>query len=735
MKPTIEQINALLSDAYKCRVNNVGKSIQLAGEALKISKEINDQQLIATSHNQLSLYFMIMSDYALSTFHSEEAIRYFEALEDEKGIADAKYNIASVYYKTDNFHLGIIFLIDALKTYHKFDDWHNQSRVEKSLGTIYEYIGDQNNAVISYENAIEAAKKAGDINLESNAYNNLSGVYIKQDKMQEAQEMIDWSIAMKQRSGDTRGQAFAIYGRGKVRFANGQYAEAEADFVEAIRIHRDMGERLGLGMAYNKLGALYLTTGELEKAKITAGEAHELSNQYKMIIVKYKSYYLLYKIHKQENDHIRALEYLEMYQREKESVINTQTLKVIENYEIIIRMKTLEREAELQKEKAEIIEKKNRAEQAVRVRQEFLSAMSHEIRTPLNAICTIVKLLDRQVDEENKKLIDSLGFASDNLIRIINDILDFTRLDEKKAKLENSAADLKTLCENTIRTYEGLAREKNLELVLDADPDLAERYIFDETKLGQILGNLVSNAIKFTDSGNVTISVKKTGQERKCELLEFKISDTGEGIPEKYQQEIFESFSQVKPHLTKKQGGTGLGLTIVRKLLDLFGATINVKSKVNEGTVFYFTLKLQRAAIQPVQAPGNFEQLTGRHALLAEDNQVNAMIMLKLLTRWGITADHVLNGKEAFSRAQQTRYDFILMDIHMPEMNGLEATELIRTKYNLNADVPVFAVTADVMASSDKEFAHYFTGFLSKPLEIEKLYAALAESITEKQRS
>jgi len=727
MKPVKEQIFALLNDAYASRVNNLPKSLELASKALDTSREINDKSCIAQSLNQLSLYYMIMGDYAESTAHSEEAIVFYEELEDDKGIADAKYNIASVYYKTDNYHLGIIFLVDALKIYLKYNDWHNISRAEKSLGTIYEYIGDQNNAIKSYENAIDAAQKANDGNLESNAYNNLSGVLLKQGKIDQAMEMIEWSIAMKKRNNDLRGYAFAIYGRGKVFSMIGQYERAETDFLEAIDIHRKMGERLGLGMALNKIGALYLKTKQFDKAIQTAGETRDFSAKYNMTIIKFKCYYLLYKIHKEVNEPLKALEYLELYQKAKESVINTQTLKVIENYEIIIRMKTLEREAELQKEKAEIIEKKNRAEQAVKVRQEFLSSMSHEIRTPLNAITSIIALLENQVDDENRKLIGSLQFASNNLMRIVNDILDFTRLDEGKAKLEPLPVKLYSLCQNICNTYSHLAAEKNLGLSLRIDPAVGENYMIDETKLTQILGNLTSNAIKFTEAGKIEISVEKLSEMKKTDILRFSVSDTGEGIPETYLREIFESFSQVKPYLTKKQGGTGLGLAIVRKLTALHHSAIHVDSVLGQGSTFWFEVKLQKVIGTESPPIEKADQLEGKYALLAEDNVINAMIMMKLLTKWGIKTDHVLNGKLAFDKARQNKYDFILMDIHMPEMNGLEATKLIRNKYNLNTETPVFAITADIMINNDPDYLPLFHAILSKPLEIEKFYAALVK--------
>jgi len=720
------EIQALLEEAYTSRVNNLTRSIELAEGALFRSKNISDKALIGKCLNQLSLYFMIRGEYEKSTSLAKEAISYFEELHDEKGLADAKYNIAGINYKTDNYHLGLVYLIDTLSIYRKFNDYHNLSRVEKSLGTIYEYFGDQNNALHSYENAIEAAKKACELNLESNAYNNLSGILLKQGKVDEAMDMIDKSIAIKKETGDIRGLAFGIYGRGKVYARKGIYEEAEKDYKEAFRIHQEMGERLGLGMTYHKLGYLYLQMGRFEEAKRILKEGIEFSTKYNTVIIKFKCDYLLYCIYKLEGNSVDALEYLERYLQQKESVINTQTLKVIENYENITKMKTLEKEAQLQREKAEIIEKKNRAEEAARVRQEFLSTMSHEIRTPLNAITTIVTLLGEKSDEEEQKLLDSLRFSSNNLLRIINDILDFTKLDIGKAKLELRSVNFKKLLENTWHTYEGLANEKGLKLSLKADIALADSYEMDETKLSQILGNLISNAIKFTEKGKVEIEVDLVFSDKKEDTVLFKITDSGEGIPENQCEEIFESFSQIKPITTRKQGGTGLGLAIVKKLVELHAGTIEIQSKVDVGSTFLFELKFTKSELPEKASPQFTSQLNGKSALLAEDNDINAFIIRKLLSKWGVETEHAVNGKEAFEKAKIKQYDFILMDIHMPEMNGFEATKSIRKNANPNTHSPIFALTADVTAQHEKEYIEYFNGFLWKPLQIESLFEALA---------
>ena len=447
----------LLDDAYATRINNLSRSIVLAQEALSISRDINDKELQGKSLSQLSLFNMIKGKYDLSIQMAEEALVYFKELNDEKGIADVKYNIAGIYYKTDNFHLGLINLIDCLGTYRKYNDYHNQARAYKSLGTIYEYFGDLKNAIKSYESSIEAARKAADINLESNAYNPLSGIYLKQNKIELAGDIIDKAILLKERANDLRGLAFALYGRAKVYTAIGEYQKAEADFIRSLEIHNEMGERLGAAMAYRKLGALYIQMGDLAKAKTTLLKALEVSNEYNIAMTRFEANYHLSQVYRLENNPAEALKYLEQYIEQKEAVINAQTLQVIENYELITRMESIEKETQLQKERAEIIEKKNFAEQAFKVRQEFLSTMSHEIRTPLNAVITISSLLKGSPDGEDKQLLSSLKFAANNLLLIINDILDFTKLDSGKANLELRPANFSLLLENIRNTYDSMA--------------------------------------------------------------------------------------------------------------------------------------------------------------------------------------------------------------------------------------------------------------------------------------
>ncbi|NHM00916.1 ATP-binding protein [Flavobacterium difficile] len=725
-----KSIEELLLHAHEVRINNLAKSIDLGEKALQLSRKENFLPLVAKCLSQLSLYYMITGKIEKSIAYSNEALVYFEALKDEMGIAHVKYTIAGVHYKTNNYHLGLIYFVDALKIYKKYDDFFNQSRAEKSIGTIYEYIGDDVNAFSFYKRAIKNAKQIHDTNLESNVYNNLSGLLLKSKKYKYAMDLIEKSIALKTESKDVRGSAFAYYGKGKVYLKLNDFENALYFFQKALEIHKEMGDVMGVSMVCNKMGQLYYNYDDLDNALFYANEGIKIAKFQNITMINIKLYKLFYLIYKRLNNSELALKYLELFDGEKAAVLNSQTINVIENYDLLLKMKKLEQDAELEKERQEILNKKNDDElNAMRARQDFLSVMSHEIRTPLNAITTIIPLLKEQVSEEGQSLIENLKFASNNLINIVNDVLNFSKLDSKKEKLTLTPVSLEKITTNIVNVYNKVAVDKGISLILNIEIDPKINYLLDETKYTQILNNLISNAIKFTDKGSVKVTITILKSYEKFDYVLFEVIDTGEGIKEENLKEIFVSFSQIKPVLTRKQGGTGLGLAIVKKILELVKSEIKVKSQIGVGSTFYFKLKLERTELKTPVVFHDYTKLINKEILLVEDTAINAMLMKKLLQKWGIIVDHVENGKLAVEAVKAKKYDFILMDIHMPEMNGYEATKIIKTTENFNSKTPILALTADTLTEAEQDSITYFNGVLWKPFEIDKLYIALNKAL------
>ncbi|NJM78695.1 MAG: hypothetical protein HC854_01950 [Flavobacterium sp.] len=300
-------------------------------------------------------------------------------------------------------------------------------------------------------------------------------------------QIIERSIELKEQTKDIRGSAFAIYGRGKVFLRLNKLIEAEKDFKKALDIHKEMGDIMGLSMCYTKLGELYFKDTKYELAIQFALDGIKLTSEHNITMINIKLFKLVYNIYKKINKVELAIEYLEYYIKEKESLINIQTRKVIENYDFILKMKTIEKDNQIQKEKREMLEKKRQDELlALKSRQDFLSVMSHEIRTPLNAITSIVALLKDEINDEGKDLLNSLQFASSNLIKIVNDVLDFTKLDSNKSKLELNTVNLFQLIHNIKNVYSKQAENKGLSLLLTSDIDEKYLYNLDETKITQV---------------------------------------------------------------------------------------------------------------------------------------------------------------------------------------------------------------------------------------------------------
>jgi signal transduction histidine kinase/Tfp pilus assembly protein PilF len=727
---TEKKIKTLLEEADSVRVHNPREGVILAEEALNLSKQINSDTQIAKCLSKLSFHLMINGEYQQAFPIANDALLLWEKIKDEQGLAEAKFTLASIYYKTDNLQLGLKYLVESIFIFKKYNSYLYLSKACKALGTIYEYFGDNENAIRSYDLAIDAAREIGNSNMKTNAYNPLSGLYLNQNNIEKAKYLIDKAINQKQQTGDIRGLAFSYYGRGKIYIKTNEYELAEKDIQQSIDIHLEMGEILGLGFSYQKMGVLFEAKNQSEKAKEMFLKAFHLSEKHNIRMVRSKACLSLYQILKRQNSANEAMYFLEQYHEDIGVQVQDHTHQIVNSYNMIHIMQAKALEDKVQLERLEMIEKNNRAESAVKVRQDFLSNMSHEIRTPLNAVITIPKLLQERAHPEDQQLLDALKFSANNLMLLINDVLDFSKLEAGKMELEYRPSELKILLNNIVNTYDSLAKEKGLKLNLVLDDCIDDVYELDEIKLTQILSNLIGNAIKFTDKGSVNLSVKKVAHTEKAAQLLFKVVDTGIGIPDDFLTEIFDSFSQPKLFLSKKHAGTGLGLAIVKKLIELYKSKINIDTKIGEGTTFSFMLCLapcEKLILLDTKISDNL--LKDLKVLIAEDNKINMLVASKLLSKWGVVADWAKDGVEAVEKANAKKYDIILMDIHMPEKNGYDATKEIRLIECINSTTMIYALTADITANMEEEYGAIFKGFLRKPIEVEQLYEALSTKV------
>ena len=382
--------------------------------------------------------------------------------------------------------------------------------------------------------------------------------------------------------------------------------------------------------------------------------------------------------------------------------------------------------AEEEKRKAE--ESTHIAEDAVKAKQQFLSNMSHEIRTPMNAIIGFTKVvLKTELTAKQREYLTAINLSGNSLIVLINDILDLAKVDAGKMTFEEIPFKMSSSIAAMIHLFEARIQEKNLELVKEYDNRIPEVLLGDPVRLHQIILNLVSNAVKFTSKGKITISLRLLNQDEETASIEFAVADTGTGIPEDKKEKIFEKFHQASSDTSRLYGGTGLGLAIVKQLVESQDGTIHVKSKVGEGAVFSFTLSFKKTNAQ-AEAETEFLEIDTENknikVLVVEDIALNQLLMKTLLDDFGFERDIAANGKIAIEKLQENDYDIILMDLQMPEMNGFEATEYIRNK--MHSKIPIIALTADVTTVDlEKCKAVGMNDYIAKPVDERILYSKI----------
>ena len=418
--------------------------------------------------------------------------------------------------------------------------------------------------------------------------------------------------------------------------------------------------------------------------------------------------------------------------------ISISKLEIDEGFLVAATIRDVSYEREIEKaliQAKESAEKaKQIAEDAMLAKQTFLSNMSHEIRTPMTAIIGFAKVvLKTDLTEKQKEYITAIKTSSDALLVLINDILDLAKVDAGKMTFDLLPFNLKSSISIMLHLFDIKIQEKRLKLVTEFDNTIPELLLGDSVRLNQIMLNLISNAIKFTTEGEISVRVRLKSEDDDNVNIEFVVADTGIGIPENMLTTIFENFEQATTSTARLFGGTGLGLAIVKKLVEKQGGAIEVKSKIGEGSTFTFLLCFKKCKDEKRLSNGLTENefdkdIKNLKILVVEDVALNQLLMKIILDDFGFECDIADNGKIAIEKLQSKSFDLVLMDLQMPEMNGYEAAEIIREK--LNSNTPIIALTADVNETDlAKCKAVGMNDHIAKPIDEKMLYNKIVELV------
>ena len=696
------------------------------------------------------------ADKDFKSYKLKSSIENASLLIEIAEMADHRYQIVRAYELIGKNYELINNYKDAERYFNKaiqltsgkFDE-RLVSSLNSNLGLIYEKgYGNLDKAMSYYKDALHWANRSESDFNKINPLLNIASLLMTQGNYDEAYAILMRAKRYIATDGTTDARARIYQLLGEYYYYEEVYDKAKESFKESIRISK-------YKQNYSALAATYLSYAKILSSLDENDEAYHAAMNY----IDYSQRVLneeqltqseiaksRFTIDEYRRDLMLAKRDGEIQKKasEKTKLLNIITLVItgILFFLLILLLKSYNAKKGfsriLEEKNIELEQAKNEAETLSRLKTQFISTVSHELRTPLYGVVGLTSLLleRNNLSERDNKFLKSLKFSGDYLLNLINDILQISKIDSKKVKLQNVSFNIRSLLEDMAKSFQYQLEEKRNELHLMIDENLPDLLIGDTVHLSQIMVNLVGNACKFTENGNIWILLKVINKDKKNVKLLFEVEDDGIGIPKEQQAVVFDNFSQIRSEKNKFMG-TGLGLSIVKNLLNIMGSDIMLASEVGKGTKFSFELSFEidkpkvKVEVHEPELLARAKE-KGFRILIVEDNKINQMVTQNILVNGKFQYGIAENGKIAVQKVKRDHYDLVLMDLNMPVMGGLEATRQIR---RFNTDVPIVALTASEVDTKKSEILKAgIDDIIIKPYDTHEFYQIILKNIYKKAK-
>ncbi|MBR9853386.1 MAG: response regulator [Algicola sp.] len=679
--------------------NKIDKALETLDKSANIAESNEDIKLLVDTYHQYARLFLEKGDIDTAIFYLERAGDFLK---------DTSYSYGQA------FHL---YLDGALR----FDEGNNF----QALKQLEESRKLSNNRNLTNNILLLEAYIYSNIEKYDDAIVNLHALIVNSDDKERAFLATKANLELAKISVDLNDlEEGIIHAKAALELAQKHgYAQEIKNAYEQLSLIYESNGNFSESLMYAKgLAQIKDSVFNMEKAKLDASTADKIRFDHQMNELnklQAKNEELSESKNRSEITAILTSAFL--------TIISLLAVSLFRNNQIKLKTNDL-----LYTKNKELELARDAAVSAMEAKTNFLSTVTHELRTPLYAVTGLTHLLlEENPSEHQKEHLKSLKFSGEYLLNFINDILQINKIDADKLEPLNIEFKLEKVLSDVMESLQQNAHEQHTELVLDYDPTIPKKLLGDPIKLSQVFMNLVGNALKFTKNGKVEVIAKLLKKEEDQVKLYFEVRDNGIGISEDQQQNIFDSFEQGSIQINREYGGTGLGLTIVKSLLGLFGSTIYLESELGQGSSFYFEMDVdfENKTGEEIAFELNPEefQFKGLHVLVVEDNKINQVITKKMLTKKEITCDIANNGNEAIDLAKNNTYDAILMDIHMPGISGEEATRQIR---KFDPTIPIIALTAISLDDSlDSFYEAGCNDVVTKPFKPEVFYQKIGENI------